>query len=101
MQLDVKNNFILVQRHGKALCSTWLRTLPLACAGMDWHDLERMIKEERKAGNPVAELIHSLQLEANKATLMLSNFLDESEEGDDDAITRRATKVVVGVWVRV
>jgi hypothetical protein len=29
---------------------------------MDWVDLERLIKEERKAGNPVAQYIHSLQV---------------------------------------
>ena len=33
---------------------------------MDWRELERMIKDERKAGNPVACLIHSLQLDQNK-----------------------------------
>lgn len=31
---------------------------------MDWRDLERLIKDERKAGNPVAQLIHSLQVGA-------------------------------------
>ena len=40
----------------------------------------------------VAALIHSLQLERNGATLLLSNLLDE-EDGDDDALTRPATKV--------
>jgi len=29
---------------------------------MDWHDLDALIKDERKAGNPVAQLIHSLQV---------------------------------------
>ena len=41
----------------------------------------------------VAALIHSLQLERNGATLLLSNLLDE-EDGDDDALTRPATKVL-------
>ncbi len=40
----------------------------------------------------MAALIHSLQLERNGATLLLSNLLDE-EDGDDDALTRPATKV--------
>ena len=39
----------------------------------------------------VAGLIASLQLDRNCATLVLSNLLDE-EEGDDDALTRPATK---------
>ncbi len=39
-----------------------------------------MIKEERRAGNPVAALIHSLQLDQNRAVLLLSNLLDDEEE---------------------
>lgn len=64
--------------------------------GMDWRDLERMIKEERKEGNPIAALIHSLQLELNQVTLLLGNYLDD-EEGSaaDDALVRPATKVPV------
>ncbi|KAL4425918.1 hypothetical protein ABPG75_009934 [Micractinium tetrahymenae] len=63
-------------------------------SGMDWRDLARMIKEERRAGNPVAGLIDSLQLERSRVTLLLSNWLDE-EEGDEEAATRPATKVEV------
>jgi hypothetical protein len=44
---------------------------------MDWRELEAMIREERRAGNPVAGLIHSLQLDQNKVTLVLQNNLDE------------------------
>ena len=40
-------------------------------SGMDWRDLGRMIKEERRAGNPVAGLIDSLQLELSRVTLLL------------------------------
>lgn len=53
--------------------------------GMDWHDLEVLIKEERRAGNPVAGSIHSLQLDQNKITLLLSNMLDDEEVGRDVA----------------
>ncbi|PSC75362.1 nuclear export mediator factor Nemf-like isoform X1 [Micractinium conductrix] len=63
-------------------------------SGMDWADLARMIKAERRAGNPVAGLIDSLQLERSRVTLLLSNWLD-SEEGDEEAATRPATKVEV------
>ena len=38
---------------------------------MDWDDLGRIIKEERRAGNPVAALIHSLQLDRSRVTLLL------------------------------
>jgi hypothetical protein len=47
--------------------------------GMDWRELEALIREERRAGNPVAGAIHSLQLDQNKITLLLSNLLDGEE----------------------
>jgi hypothetical protein len=46
---------------------------------MDWRELEALIREERRAGNPVAGAIHSLQLDQNKITLLLSNLLDGEE----------------------
>ncbi|KAL5981602.1 hypothetical protein ACLOJK_015665 [Asimina triloba] len=60
--------------------------------GMDWNDLARMVKEEKKAGNPVAGLIDKLHLERNCITLLLSNNLDEM---DEDEKTRPADKVEV------
>ncbi|BBM96816.1 nuclear export mediator factor NEMF [Marchantia polymorpha subsp. ruderalis] len=61
-------------------------------SGMDWKDLGRMIKEEKKAGNPVAGVIHSLQLETNQITLLLSNNLDDMDEEEK---TRPVDKVEV------
>jgi len=52
--------------------------------------VKRLIKDEREAGNPVAALVHGLDLEHNRITLALSNWA-EDEEGDDDAQTRAAT----------
>jgi hypothetical protein len=46
---------------------------------MDWRELEGLIREERRSGNPVAGAIHSLQLDQNKITLLLSNLLDTEE----------------------
>lgn len=60
--------------------------------GMSWDDLARMVKEEKKAGNPVAGLIDKLHLERNCMTLLLSNNLDEM---DDDEKTLPADKVEV------
>lgn len=62
----------------------------ILASGMDWKDLTRMIKEEKKAGNPVAGLIHSLQLDKNQITLLLSNNLDDM---DDDEKTQPVNKV--------
>ena len=66
--------------------------------GLSWKELKTLIKGEREAGNPVATMVHSLQLESNRVTLLLSNLLDE-DEGDDEAQTRPATKVgrVIGL----
>ncbi|KAK9136631.1 hypothetical protein Sjap_007225 [Stephania japonica] len=60
--------------------------------GMDWVDLARMVKEEKKSGNPVAGLIHKLHLERNCVSLLLSNNLDEM---DDDEKTLPVDKVEV------
>ncbi|KAL7080822.1 hypothetical protein ACP275_14G002100 [Erythranthe tilingii] len=60
--------------------------------GMSWVDLARMVKEEKKSGNPVAGLIDKLHLERNCMTLLLSNNLDEM---DDDEKTQPADKVEV------
>lgn len=59
--------------------------------GMSWEDLARMVKEEKKSGNPVAGLIDKLHLERNCMTLLLSNNLDEM---DDDEKTLPADKVL-------
>ncbi|XP_020582235.1 LOW QUALITY PROTEIN: nuclear export mediator factor NEMF homolog [Phalaenopsis equestris] len=50
--------------------------------GMSWDDLVRMVKEEKRAGNPIAGLIDKLHLERNCITLLLSNNLDEMDEDE-------------------
>mmetsp|Transcript_45288 Transcript_45288/g.52061 ORF Transcript_45288/g.52061 Transcript_45288/m.52061 type:complete len:1080 (-) Transcript_45288:383-3622(-) len=47
--------------------------------GVDWQELNRMIKEERKKGNPLANLIESLQLDKNQATILLE-YPDDFDE---------------------
>lgn len=59
--------------------------------GMSWDDLARMVKEEKRSGNPVAGLIDKLHLERNCMTLLLTNNLDEM---DDDEKTLPADKVI-------
>lgn len=34
-------------------------------SGISWNDINRMIKDEKKNGNPLANLIHKLNLEKN------------------------------------
>ena len=49
-------------------------------SGFDWKELDQMIKSEQEAGNPVAQLVDSLQLDRNCVTLRLQNNLDDFEE---------------------
>ncbi|XP_057524702.1 uncharacterized protein LOC130804315 isoform X2 [Amaranthus tricolor] len=60
--------------------------------GMNWDDLARMVKQEKKSGNPVAGLIDKLHLDRNCITLLLSNNLDDM---DDEEKTLPADKVEV------
>ncbi|KAL9251567.1 Ribosome quality control complex subunit NEMF-like protein [Drosera capensis] len=60
--------------------------------GLSWEDLARMVKEEKKSGNPVAGLIDKLHLDHNCIILLLSNNLDEM---DDDEKTQPVDKVEV------
>lgn len=55
-------------------------------AAVDWDHLARMVEEEKKNANPVAEIIHSLHLERNEITLMLEDAwgMDDEEEEDFD-----------------
>ena len=45
-----------------------------------------MLQGEKAAGNPVAGLVHSLQLESNHITLMLANHLDTDEYEDAEPL---------------
>ena len=64
----------------------------LVASGMDWAEVATVVKEERKKGNPVAELILSLNLEQNRMTLLLSVNLDDASE---EELSKPASKVGV------
>ena len=49
-------------------------------SGIDWWDISRMIKEEKKAGNPLANLIYKLSLDKNSVTIIL----DGTNEDEND-----------------
>ena len=55
-------------------------------SGFRWHNVcNGTLQEERAAGNPVANLIRKLSLEANRITLELPNWLAaEDEEGGEE-----------------
>ena len=48
--------------------------------GLSWAELQRLIRNEREAGNPVAGLIRKLSLEKNKITVELPDWVDEGLE---------------------
>ncbi|KAG0799249.1 hypothetical protein G6F22_003417 [Rhizopus arrhizus] len=53
---------------------------------MDWQDLNDLVKEEKRRGNPIALIIDTLKLETNQVTLLLTDpeEHEESENDDDD-----------------
>jgi len=36
---------------------------------MDWNDLNNAVKQARKEGDPIANIIHKLRLESNQVTM--------------------------------
>ena len=48
--------------------------------GLSWAELERLIRDEREAGNPVASLIRNLTLDKNKITVELPDWVDDGLE---------------------
>eukprot|EP00667_Euglena_gracilis_P003840 EG_transcript_3854 len=49
---------------------------------IDWTELKRVVKEQRRAGNPIAMLIHDFHFEQNKVTLLLTDNTDDAAEAD-------------------
>ncbi|KAJ3176325.1 hypothetical protein HDU87_005367 [Geranomyces variabilis] len=55
-------------------------------SGMDWTDLEDLVKEEKKKGNPVASVITKLRLDVGMVTIQLRDTdWTDSDDDDDDA----------------
>ncbi|KAJ2850887.1 hypothetical protein IWW36_001513 [Coemansia brasiliensis] len=56
-------------------------------AGMDWQELDELVRDQRDEGNPVAERIVKLNLSINQITLELddpNSIEDESDSSSDD-----------------
>jgi hypothetical protein len=51
-------------------------------SGISWNDINRMIKDEKKAANPLANIIHKLNLEKNQVILLL----DASNDDEDSTL---------------
>ena len=53
-------------------------------SGISWTDINRMIKEERKAGNPLANLIYKINFDKQQVSLILDGC--DEDEGDGTRI---------------
>jgi len=76
--------------------------------GMDWRELEDLVKDEQKHGNAIALMIDSLKLETNQISLRLadpdyeeSNSYSDDEEDDDTSKSgqREVSKVDVDIYL--
>ena len=63
-------------------------------SGMDWTDIARMIEDEKRAGNPIAALVHQVELEKNRAVFLLPDP-DSNEARVDDNNGGENAKVVI------
>ena len=53
----------------------------MVTSGISWNDITRMVKDEKKSGNPLANIIYKMNLEKNMVTLLLDAVNeDEAEE---------------------
>ena len=50
-------------------------------SGISWSDVNRMVKEERKANNPFASLIYKIDFDKNQVSLMLDAVDDDDPDG--------------------
>ena len=56
----------------------------LLATGQSWDDISRVIEDEKRAGNPVAQLVRKLDLGGDSVTVGLVNHLDDTEEGEEE-----------------
>ncbi|CEG64532.1 hypothetical protein RMATCC62417_01486 [Rhizopus microsporus] len=66
---------------------------------MDWQDLNDLVKEEKRRGNPIALLIDTLKLDTNQITLVLTDpdYHEESEDEDEKEKPKETFKVDVDI----
>jgi len=59
-------------------------------SGISWTDITRMVKEEKKGGNPLANLIHKMNFEKNQVTLLL-DAVNEDEVSNEFSVDEKFT----------
>lgn len=52
----------------------------MANSGISWQEIQRQVKEERKANNPLANLIYKMNLEKSNIQCILDAVSEDVEE---------------------
>ena len=60
-------------------------------SGISWNDIFRMVKDEKKNGNPLANMIFKLNLDKNSVVLLLDAVNEEDEANISDIIDEKFT----------
>ena len=63
-------------------------------SSMDWGELQALISDAAKAGDELANMVHSLDLANKSVTLVLT---EEEDDADEEALTRPATAVKLDI----
>lgn len=68
-------------------------------SGIQWHEIQRQVKEERKANNPLANLIFKMDLEHSMISCILDAVNEDAQEDEmfkvDDRYLSNFDPVVV------
>ncbi|KAF0686277.1 Aste57867_21883 [Aphanomyces stellatus] len=80
-QEDAVAQATLVEQNQQDIENVLLVIRSALASGMDWTDLDDLIKQEQHNGNPVATLIHKLDLAQNRVHVLLCDV-----DADDEAI---------------
>ncbi|CAK4521164.1 unnamed protein product [Aphanomyces euteiches] len=80
-QEDAVTQAMLVEQNQQDIENVLLVIRSALASGMDWSDLDDLIKQEQQNGNPVATLIHKLDLAQNRVSVLLCDI-----EAEDEAI---------------
>jgi predicted ribosome quality control (RQC) complex YloA/Tae2 family protein len=68
----------------------------LSQSGLQWKEIWRMVKEEKRAGNPLANLIQGLDLEHDRAYLLF-NVAEMSNKDVDDFYTEAEEIIILKI----
>lgn len=60
-------------------------------SGISWNDMNRMVKEEKKAGNPLANLIFKINFEKNSVALLLDAANEDEDAENEFSIDEKFT----------